>query len=309
MAKLRVFVSSTYTDLKHIRSSLKEFIEEMGYEAVLFENGDVPFQQDQPLDISTYQEIPNCHMLILIVGGRYGTPASTEGRKIDYESITSKEYKEATENGVPVFIFVEKGVWFEYQTYRKNRKNKEIIYASVDDIKVFEFLDQIILLKTSYLKDFEKVDDITSWLKDQWAGIFAEFLHSKRTTTEIKGLSERITELAAITETLKSYSESIIKHVDPNSSQTIIDDQNKKLSYEKKLNSFTNHRLITFLTRYIQDKKFDSAKLLALLEKAKTFKEYLDLIPSIKEDVKLKILSIEAAQEDFKQIKREYSGE
>ncbi len=41
MVKPRVFVSSTYYDLKYIRNSLKSFIGSFGYEAVLFEDGDI----------------------------------------------------------------------------------------------------------------------------------------------------------------------------------------------------------------------------------------------------------------------------
>ncbi len=48
MAKPRVFVSSTYYDLKHIRNSVETFIENLGYDAVLFESGDIPFHHDAP---------------------------------------------------------------------------------------------------------------------------------------------------------------------------------------------------------------------------------------------------------------------
>ncbi len=43
MARPKVFVSSTYYGLRHIRNSLETFIENMGYEGVLFESGDIPF--------------------------------------------------------------------------------------------------------------------------------------------------------------------------------------------------------------------------------------------------------------------------
>ena len=43
MVKPRIFVSSTYYDLKYIRNSLRNFIESFGYEAVLFEDGDIPY--------------------------------------------------------------------------------------------------------------------------------------------------------------------------------------------------------------------------------------------------------------------------
>ena len=57
MAKPRVFISSTYYDLKHIRKSIELFITEVGYESVLFENGDIPFDSEHPLDESCYKEL------------------------------------------------------------------------------------------------------------------------------------------------------------------------------------------------------------------------------------------------------------
>ena len=42
MAKPRIFVSSTYYDLKHIRASLSLFIDSLGYESILFEKGQLP---------------------------------------------------------------------------------------------------------------------------------------------------------------------------------------------------------------------------------------------------------------------------
>ena len=54
MAKPKIFVSSTYYDFKHIRKNIETFIEEMGYEPILFESGDIPFKHDQDLDKSCY---------------------------------------------------------------------------------------------------------------------------------------------------------------------------------------------------------------------------------------------------------------
>ncbi|MBW2570128.1 MAG: DUF4062 domain-containing protein [Deltaproteobacteria bacterium] len=50
MAKPRIFVSSTYYDLKHIRAPLEIFIESLGYESILSEKGDIAYSPEQPLD-------------------------------------------------------------------------------------------------------------------------------------------------------------------------------------------------------------------------------------------------------------------
>ncbi|MEH8165502.1 DUF4062 domain-containing protein [Aeromonas allosaccharophila] len=176
MAKPRIFVSSTYYDLKHIRNSLEAFIDSMGYEAVLFEDGDIPFHHDAALDISCYEEIKNCHILVLIIGGWYGSPisdAETETGLEFYNSVTKKEYETARKNDIPIYIFIEKNVHSEYHTYKKNRKNQSIEYAHVDNVNIFKLIDDIYAQKrNNIIRDFEKFDDLSSWLKDQWAGLF-----------------------------------------------------------------------------------------------------------------------------------------
>src|SRR4051794_15930311 len=94
MAKPRVFVSSTYYDLKYVRSSLELFIDSLGFDPILFEHGDVPFAPDKALDESCYREVQNSDIYVIIVGGRYGSERS-DSRKADrvessrsYESIT-----------------------------------------------------------------------------------------------------------------------------------------------------------------------------------------------------------------------------
>jgi len=46
----RVFVSSTFYDLKYIRAAIEGFISSLGFEPVLFEKGHIPFPQDATLD-------------------------------------------------------------------------------------------------------------------------------------------------------------------------------------------------------------------------------------------------------------------
>lgn len=74
MARPRVFVSSTHYDLKHLRSSIENFIEQLGYEPVLSEKDSIAYLPDAPLDESCYREARNSDIFVLIVGGRYGSP-------------------------------------------------------------------------------------------------------------------------------------------------------------------------------------------------------------------------------------------
>lgn len=46
--KPRIFISSTFYDLKYIREDLANFVRSYGYEPVLFEDGDIGYVQEEP---------------------------------------------------------------------------------------------------------------------------------------------------------------------------------------------------------------------------------------------------------------------
>lgn len=232
MARPRVFVSSTFLDLRHIRQGVEHFISGMGYEPVLFENGDIPFSHHGPLDESCYKEVESCQILVLVIGGRYGSPASSEigdiaerdiSDEVDfYNSVTRKEFETAFRKDIPVYVFVEKGVSAEYVTYKENRDNREIKYAHVDNVNIFRLLDFIYTRHRNNLtREFEHVEDITSWLRDQWAGLFSDLLRRSQDQASLQTMSQQLSEMNLVVGALKDYSERIIKQYDPKSGETI----------------------------------------------------------------------------------------
>ena len=64
MARPRVFLSSTYYDLRHIRNDLERFVKELGYEPILSERGHIPYGKDEALEQYCYREISNCDILV-----------------------------------------------------------------------------------------------------------------------------------------------------------------------------------------------------------------------------------------------------
>ncbi|RYZ86213.1 MAG: DUF4062 domain-containing protein, partial [Proteobacteria bacterium] len=217
------------------------------------------------LDESCYDEIENCHILILIIGGKYGSAASSETPMLKekeqkeklyqyYNSITQNEYIKAREKGIPIFIFVEKGVYAEYDTYKKNRDNTSIVYAHVDSINIFKLLDDIIIQRVNnFVRGFENFDDITNWLKDQWAGIFADFLSRKTADIKIKKLEEQIEELKELSSSLKVYNEAIMISSKVKGGKQIIEKEEGKLRL-RKASRFRKERFITFLIRRTESK-------------------------------------------------------
>jgi hypothetical protein len=320
MAKPRIFVSSTYYDLKHIRSNIEAFIKQMGYEAILFESGDIPFHHDKPLDESCYREIENSHIQILIIGGRYGSKVSEEvdeERDIDdndiykhYNSITKTEYLTAREKGIPIFIFVEKGVFAEYQTFKQNRDNETITYAHVDSVNVFRLLDEIIFQRTNnFVKDFEHFDDIQSWLKDQWAGLFADFLTNKSSQLKLKNLTSEISDLKATNNALREYTEAIMRTVKPDDYTKIIDKEQDKIFFRTALR-FKREPMIKYILNNLFEDKPDTRQLFINFKESSDIEDFLKR-NKIKIAIRKEFLNKnnEKAQVDFEKYKQKYFGE
>lgn len=172
MAKPRVFISSTFYDLRQIRADIDKFIDSLGFEAVRNEEGDITYGKEVDLQEYCYKEISNIDILVSIIGGRYGS----ESNSAKY-SISQKELKTAIDQNKHVYIFVEKSVASEYETYIRNKVNESVQYNYVDDKRIYSFLEEIKALKrNNNIKEFETADDIIRYLREQWAGLLKQFL-------------------------------------------------------------------------------------------------------------------------------------
>ncbi|MDQ7778620.1 MAG: DUF4062 domain-containing protein, partial [Planctomycetota bacterium] len=141
MARPRVFISSTFYDLKQVRADVERFISSLGYEAIRHEAGAIPYAKQAPIEEATYREVGLCDIIVCIVGGRYGTGSATrEG------SITQNELRRALERGVQVYVFIENSVYAEYRTYELNKDGTNTRYACVDNPAIFRFLDEVLSL-------------------------------------------------------------------------------------------------------------------------------------------------------------------
>lgn len=206
MAKPRVFISSTFYDLQQIRANIDQFIEDMGYESVRNEEGDIPYGNDERLEEYCYKEIRSVDILVTIIGGRYGSSSS----KTD-NSITQQELKTALEENKQVYIFIQKDVFYEYRTYLLNKDNAGIKYKYVDNVKIYKFIEDIYSLPVNNnLKDFETSSDITQYLKSQFAGLFQRFLEEQtklREASLIHNLQETTKNLDSLVGYLRTENE------------------------------------------------------------------------------------------------------
>jgi hypothetical protein len=172
MAKPRVFVSSTYYDLKGMRDDLDRFVSSLGYETVLHEKGQISYGREDKPEVYAYREIEYCDVLVSIIGGKFGTVA-TESQY----SISQSELRKAVDLGKQIYIFVDRSVQNEYKYYQTNRDVAGVKYTAVNDVRIYSFLEEVYALpKGNPVFSFDTPSDIITILREQFAGLFQRLL-------------------------------------------------------------------------------------------------------------------------------------
>ena len=166
-----VMVSSTFYDLSQVRADLAQFIEdELGYRPLLSEYASFPIDPD-------VDTIENCRrrverdadILVLVVGGRYGYVDSATDK-----SVTNLEYLTARAKGIPIYTFVHRDVTNILPVWKNNPESD--FSAKVDDVRLFEFVEQIRSQDRVWTQDFERAQDIVARLRIQFAHLMQEGL-------------------------------------------------------------------------------------------------------------------------------------
>lgn len=187
MAKPRVFISSTFYDLKQIRNDLFRFIEDMGYEPVDHDQGQVPYSKELALEEYCYKEIENVDILVSVIGSRFGT----ESAHLPKKSISQVELITALKKNKQVYIFIEKNVSSEYETYLFNKDVEGFKPRHATSTEIYKFIEEIKSLShNNQIHTFDSAADITRYLKAQWAGLFQGFLQQVERNREVDVISE-----------------------------------------------------------------------------------------------------------------------
>lgn len=230
MAKLRIFVSSTCYDLGVVRSELRPFINSLGYEPVMSEYSDILYDPRSHTHDSCIKEVPNCDMVVLIIGSRFGgtgIPSVLENFDFDFLrslstkpefldnkdklSITQLEILKAAEQSIPIYAFVDEKVLHDHHVYEKN-KNKaavmdEIEFPSIQKREsakyIFEFINFLThRTHNNSITPFARLEDIKGNLVSQWSQLFQRLLSENRNraieSKRYLDFSERIDDLKAV---------------------------------------------------------------------------------------------------------------
>lgn len=110
-SKPKVFISSTIFDFRDLRSALKYWLQELGYEVMLSEFNDFSKPIDEDSYTACLEAIENANYFILLIGGRVGGLFDI-AKKI---SITRMEYRRAYElfnaGRTKLVTFVRNEIW------------------------------------------------------------------------------------------------------------------------------------------------------------------------------------------------------
>lgn len=173
MNKVNIFVSSTCYDLSQVRVNISDFIIGLGHQPFLSEFDNFPINPNQQTINNCINNVKkNADIFILIIGNRYGSVLETG------HSITNLEFLTAKNKGIPIYAFIDKKVLSALSFWKNNKEAnfKDI----VDNVQIFEFIQDIRENHKLWTFEFENSQDITLILKTQMSYLFKESLNIRK---------------------------------------------------------------------------------------------------------------------------------
>lgn len=148
----KVFISSTIYDFRDLRSALKYWLEELGYDVLLSEHNDFPVQADLNSYVACLEAIDDCDYFILLVGSRVGGLFDAANQV----SITQAEYRRAYDRlaagTLKLASFVRQELW----DVREDRRELERLLTN-DALRIAELpsgeIDKITTHRSKFAND------------------------------------------------------------------------------------------------------------------------------------------------------------
>lgn len=214
MAVPRVFISSTFYDLKQVRNNIGDFIKSLGYEPIMHERSGVAYTQTQPLENDCYHELQSCDIVVCILGNHFGSPSNENDL-----SITMNELRTAKESGKKIYVFIANDVYIENRTYLQNRDSGSFKSAYTDNIKIHEFIAELkgdLTSNRNVIEPFDTTDQIVKILRAQFAGLFQNYLVKEASASATKmtsGLSEAIDKFTDATKSFQKIEDTFFDKI------------------------------------------------------------------------------------------------
>ena len=239
--KPRIFVSSTFYDLKYVREDLASFIRNYGFDSIMFEEGDIGYEPGKPLDESCYEAMQNSDLAVLIIGGQYGSKASEQDTKATPTENTS--------------------VHAEYEVFKANIEKIDadpdcIKFRAAKDVKVFYFIQDVYKTGNIPVEKFNKISDVKDSLAKQWADMMKRHLNQIKEKKEIDSINKQLNRLENLVDSISTMVNAVGKKV-------IKQDEYDEIQLKQKSKEiFQAMRFFTFEIDKSQDKVSDAKKLL-----------------------------------------------
>jgi len=183
---VRVFLSSTIYDFRDLRSALRFWFEELGYEVLMSEVSDFERRPDSSTFDACFEAIHYCDFYILLVGERYGSIFQ------DGISVTNQEFRVAKaladEKRIAMIPFVRKSIWQEAELAAAAGGASTIRTADAQSAeqmaRVLAFVQE---LKSTKLLDAEGNEGGNLWIYnfDTFADIIGALRIALRANTDI----------------------------------------------------------------------------------------------------------------------------
>lgn len=152
--------------------NLKGFIDSIGFVGLISEHAAFPVDPHAGTAENCRRVVrERADIFVLVVGARYGTQQPSG------KSVTNLEYLEARAAGVPIYVFVSKSILATLPVWKANPTAD--FSGTVDDVKLFEFVDQLRGADNKWVFGFDHADDIIATLRQQWALLFSDALHAR----------------------------------------------------------------------------------------------------------------------------------
>ena len=92
--------------------------------------------------------------------------------------ITMNELERALKDRKIVYVYIDKSVYIENRTYRKNKDNPKFVPAEVNDVRIHKYIADLQdrMGSTRPIQSFESADEIIISLRAQFAGLFQTLL-------------------------------------------------------------------------------------------------------------------------------------
>ena len=194
-----VFISSTVNDLRHVRDAVRSTIEAIGYRPVMSEYGDIGYMGGSTAEEACYKTIPECQILVLIVGKHYGTRSKAN----DAQTVTEMEFDEGMKHCAHLITLVDQEVLEFKKVYDDNPPDKNLSFPGMNDpAKTFAFISRISQQPSrNAIVPFSNASDVHRILRLQFASLVYELLMAQPSKT-MASLNDILSEVKTLREAM-----------------------------------------------------------------------------------------------------------